>query len=262
MNTSESLNKLYDIYLEHRLAHAYLIETNDVEKCYQNVEILAKKLFCEKEYSEGCKNCNICNLIDKKNLKNYIVIEPDGKSIKKGQIDELKNICSTIPLFVNKNIYVIKYAERMNDTTYNKMLKFLEEPEENIFGFYITANKDNISSTILSRLEIIKDYYEIEAKSLLSDEELNIAMTFINKVENKDEDILWYNETVLTKAFKDKTTVENLFKYILEYYLNKANKDLFWQKRIALITKYMDRLNYNANSTLTLNSFVIEMGDL
>ena len=44
----------------------------------------------------------------------------------------------------------------MNDTSFNKMLKFLEEPEDNILGFYITRNKDSVANTIVSRCELIK----------------------------------------------------------------------------------------------------------
>lgn len=265
MNSNNLFDSLYNLYHEQKMAHAYLFETNDVELCYENVKILSKKLFCEQEFKKGCTNCNICTLIDKNNLPNFIVIEPDGKSIKKGQIDELKRVCSTIPLFVNKHIYIIKYAEKMNDTTYNKMLKFLEEPEDNIIGFYITENKDNIPSTILSRLEVVKSYYEKDPVDLLGDELKEAADNYISKLENHDSDILWYNETVLASMLKDRVKITNFFKYLFDYYYentNKVSNIKNIKKKIDLITKYLNTLDNNVNGQLALNSFSIEMGDL
>lgn len=262
MNNINNVQFLYNLSLEHKLAHAYLIETNDVELCYKNVEKLCKKLFCENEYSDNCKNCNICNLIDKKSLSNFIVIEPDGKSIKKKQIDDLKSTCALIPLFVKKNIYVIKYAEKMNDTAYNKMLKFIEEPEENIIGFYITSNKSNIPSTIISRLEIIKDYYEKEPEDLLSTELKKEADIFISKLESKDVDILWYNETILSNLLKERTDLINFIRYVFNYYYTQSNKCMNYKKITQIISKYINQLNSNVNGTLLMNSMILEIGEL
>lgn len=260
---SKALDNLYKLHLEHKLAHAYLIETNNIENCYENIVKLCKKLFCENEYCDNCNKCSICSLIDKKNLPNFIVVEPNGKSIKKAQIDALKKQCSTIPLFVNKNIYVIKEAEKMNDTVYNKMLKFLEEPEENIIGFYLTESKDNIPSTILSRLEIIKDLYEINYNELLNPELKEAADKYISMLENSDKNLVWYNINVLTDLLKERTDYNNFFKYILEKYkTNKCMKNDNYIKKIKLISKYLEELNYNVNGKLLLDSFAIEMSDI
>ena len=92
-------------------------------------------------------------------MPNIITIEPDGKSIKKDAVENLKKVFSLKPTYMPFNIYIIKYPEKMNASAYNKMLKFLEEPEEGIIGFYISKNKDNVASTIISRCELVKSYY-------------------------------------------------------------------------------------------------------
>ena len=258
MKEGNVFEKLFDLYREQKLAHAYLIETNDVEKCYQNVVNFSKKIFCKNEFNNTCNKCNICNMIDKNTLTNLITIEPDGKSIKKGQIDDLKKSCMSIPLFVDKNIYIIKYAEKMNDTAYNKMLKFLEEPEENIIGFYITSNKDNIPSTIISRLEVVKDYYNQANEKLLTDELKIAADNYINLLNKNDNNLVWYNETVILPLLKEKTDIVNFFKYIFNYYYIDR-KDY---QKIKILTKYLDQLNYNVNNKLLLDSFVLEMSDI
>ena len=258
MKESNIFEKLYNLYREQKFAHAYLIETNDVEKCYINVVNLSKKLFCPDTFEERCTKCNICNLIDKKTLPNLITIEPDGKSIKKGQIDELKKACSSMPLFVDKTIYIIKYAEKMNDTAYNKMLKFLEEPEENIIGFYITNSKDNMPSTIISRLEVIKDYYDIKSSSLLTIEQQNCIEKYIELLNKNDKNLIWYNETEILPLFKEKIDIINGFKYIFEYYHQEKNN----YEKLKILTKYLEELNYNVNTKLLLDSFVLEMSDI
>ena len=124
MEAKEVVKNLIDLYREKKLAHAYLIETNNITKCYEDIKVIIKNINCFHEYKENCSECNLCHLIDENTLPSFITIEPDGKNIKKESIEFLKNAFSKVPIYTENNIYVIKYAEKMNGTAFNKMLKF------------------------------------------------------------------------------------------------------------------------------------------
>ena len=58
-------------------------------------------------------------------------------------------------LLNSKRIYIIKEAEKLNVSSANTMLKFLEEPEDNIIAFLVTDNRYHVIDTLLSRCQIL-----------------------------------------------------------------------------------------------------------
>ena len=83
MFSNNQLKEIYNQYREKKLAHAYLIETNNMPKLETDLKDLIKALNCPAEYKEGCQECNFCNLINKDNLTSLKIITPEGTSIKK-----------------------------------------------------------------------------------------------------------------------------------------------------------------------------------
>lgn len=265
----EVFNNLLTLFRENKLAHAYLFETKDVEECYKELIIFIKKLLCSTEYAEKCDKCEICHLIDEGNIPSIITVEPDGKSIKTDAINNLKKAFSVMPVYIPYNIYIIKYPEKMNDTAFNKMLKFLEEPEDNILGFYITYNKDSVASTIVSRCELIKLTDTTSSnQGNLSDEEYelcnSLAKEYYQKLESSAQDITWYNSTVILKELTSQEQIVCLLKLIYNTYGTKfhENKDFIIIKKLKIIEKYLSELNYNMNTSLLLDSFALEMGEV
>ena len=155
INSSELENLIY-YYREKKLAHAYLISTNNIEKCKQVLLNVIKNIFCVQDYSENCNKCSLCHLIDINSLPSLRIITPDGNYIKKDQILELRNAFSRESQFTKESIYIIQNAEKMNKESANTMLKFLEEPLGNVIGFFITNQKENIMPTISSRCQILE----------------------------------------------------------------------------------------------------------
>ena len=274
MELNEVLQDLLDIYREYRLAHAYLIETNNITKCYDEMKEFIKIISCKKTFEPNCTKCNLCNLININNLPSLITIEPDGKSIKKEAIENLKSSFANYPIYTENNIYIIKYPEKMNATAFNKMLKFLEEPENNIIGFFITEDKDDIASTIISRCETLKIFYtdinDYDKLGIEVDEynKINVlAQTFIEKIEIGSKNIVWYNTNVLLKELPNREDIINFLKIVMNSYHNKLlSKDCFLKDNILrkekILVKYLEQLNYNVNISLLLDSLVIEMGQI
>ncbi len=281
------LENLVKYYHENKISHAYLIETNNLEKCYLDLLEVIKQIFCQNEYNKECNKCNICNLVNQNYLPSLVVISPDGMNIKKEQIVELKKKFSTVPIYTKENIYVIKNAEKLNGVSANTMLKFLEEPEQNILGFFITNNANNVISTIRSRCEVIKvlyDIHELDINNITNDinkDKFDVAIEYLFKIEVEKKLGIMYNRDVVLNKFSEKEDIKTVFKIIFIIYeellkkvmgldnkfdfekineLSSLDKDKVL-RRINLVTKFIDDIDSNVNVELLLDKFVIELGD-
>ena len=70
MNT-QVLSEIISKYRENKLAHAYLIETNNLDATLNDLKNLLKQLNCPEKYATSCTNCNLCNLINLNNLTRW-----------------------------------------------------------------------------------------------------------------------------------------------------------------------------------------------
>jgi DNA polymerase-3 subunit delta' len=217
-------------YREGKLAHAFLLETNDSNKCYKDVVELLKSFNCLYDYTDNCdKDCNVCRLIDSESLPSLITIVPEGQNIKKDQILSMMDKFSTKPVFTKYNMYVIREADRFNSSSANTLLKFLEEPEDNILGFFITNNKENVISTIRSRCQVFSCNYDTDIMQSLDEEILTDVKLYLNAIYKNKNDIL-YNKTHMSGYYKERIEWEKFFNTML-YYL----KDCYTSNRIDKI---------------------------
>lgn len=282
MSLENNLLEIYTKYREERLAHAYLIETNNIPRLMTDLKLLIKALLCPEEYTDTCHNCSLCNLINKNNLPSIIVIEPDGAFIKKAQIEDLKHAFGTKPIYSKYNIYIMKNAEKLNSSSANAMLKFLEEPTEGIIGFFLTTNKDVIIPTIKSRCQsLVINYKEdnIKEELNLTAEDYNCYQDIIKVLfKSIQEDSLLNNKEMILSKLPERKDIETLFRLILAIYFQaflrnskqvydeelleiieiKENNEKVTQK-LNIITKFLLDLRYNVNIELLLDKFVIEM---
>lgn len=274
------LEFLVDYYHEHKLSHAYLLETNNLEECFLELKGVIKKIFCEHEYTDNCQKCNICNLVDQNFLPSLQIIDSNGSIIKKEQVLELKRMFSTVPIYTKNNVYIIKGAEMLNASSANTMLKFIEEPEENIIGFFITNNLNNVISTVQSRCEIIKVFYDVDGINLdnlitNNDEMFNVAIEYLKKIELEKKDFIMYNGSVLLNKYKERDDFKRLFKIVFLIYQSKYEEKSYdvlkfldnlnkkeLLKRLKLVNYVIDALNSNMNIDLLLDKFIIELGEV
>ena len=274
--------ELIQAYRENKLAHAFLIETNDKEKSYHSLLQFLKILNCPDEYKEGCSNCNLCHLIDTNSLPSLLTVYPDGINIKKEQILEVKRAFQTKPVFSKYNMYIIMDAENLNSSSANTMLKFLEEPEDSIIGFFITNNKENVIDTIKSRCQILLDYYDVDISKQIPSSFKEMAISYVKELETSGIDAVFYNRDVLLPEIKDKKDLFYLFESLLDIYRNLfftvqnleeltdgykefkflLKKDVkYFERKVDLIMEILDEINYNLNISLVLDRFVLEGGD-
>ena len=163
----EEINK-FDDYLnkyikKDKINHAYLIETNANRKL-ELAEELAKKII---SYD------NSLSLEEMKLNNDLIVIDTDANIIKTEEIESLKEKLITKSINGNKRIYIIIGAEKLNDSASNKLLKFIEEPEEDIIAILVTDNKNNVITTIVSRCQLLRFIINEDKFSSCDDEYIN-----------------------------------------------------------------------------------------
>lgn len=252
-----------------RVSHAYLIEIdNDKDMIY--IYDFIKMILCDCLYQKIDKNNNIVKLIDNNNYPDIKIIEPDGNWIKKTQLLELQKEYNNKSLLGKKRIYIINKAERLNSSSANTMLKFLEEPEEDIIAILITDNRYHVLDTILSRCQILnlkEDNYNIEKE----DEIMDLIECFINP----NNFFLQYNY-LMNKEIVDKTIFKEKLQKIEHIFINYLNckfekslentekdlnillkkcddKDII--KYISIIEEEIPNLEFNVNFKLWLDSF-------
>ena len=240
-----------------------------------------KNIFCNEKYSQECKKCSLCHLIDLNNLPSLRIIEPQGNFIKKDQVLELKTLFAKDSQYTKESIYIIKNCEKMNNESANTMLKFLEEPDGKVIGFFITNHQDNVLPTIQSRCQHLDVIFEnnIYEEFNIDEEKYNhlisIVNSYLQKLEVEKKELILYNKECLMDLKKE--DIKNIFQIILFIYkkelesrfgidnyltnyafLNKyTNKNI--TKKINLLIEILKEVNYNVNIDLLLDRFVIEM---
>ena len=144
-----------------RLSHAYLFTgpngTYKKEMAYH----LAMMLYCKEEVP--CYKCEDCLAIMENRHLNIYYVEPFGQNIKKEQIIALQEEFSKTSLLPGPRIYIINEADKMNSSAANSLLKFIEEPNSDIYGILITEHKENILPTIVSRSMVVA-FSELDKK--------------------------------------------------------------------------------------------------
>ena len=278
MQESQALQKLLTSYHEGCLAHAFLLETNDQEKCIENLLQFLKVINCPQEFREDCTECNLCHLIETRNLPSLVFVSPETTTIKKEQILELKHLFQTKPTFSKYNVYIIENAECLNASSANTMLKFIEEPEDYILGFFITNNKENIIDTVRSRCQILLDYYAGGEHNTIPKVWKSIAVNYIKEIAVAFDGAMLYNKDVLIPLIHDRKELlylfQSLFDIFHQLYLAKTSGELdesleelrfllkkdkqYFLKRLDLLNEILDELNYNLNISFILDRFVLE----
>ena len=242
-----------------RLAHVFLLETNNMELCYKEVCEVIKSLNCPHKYIKDCnEECNLCYLVDSESLPSMVKIQADGAFIKKNQVLELKEKLSFKPIYSRYNTYILLEADKLNVQAANTILKFLEEPEDNILGFLITTNKENIITTIKSRCQTFSLMY---GDVVDSDESMReVAKSYLEKVVAK-------KGLMVNRLDLDREEVLTLFKNMLSLVKEDVIKNNFLKiddfkkiKMMELIENLLQKIKYNVNLDMLLDSFYIEVG--
>lgn len=262
-NYIDYINK---IIKNNKVSHAYLIELNDYEDDMKYIFDFIKMIICNIEYSELDKENNIIRLIDDNNYPDIKIIEPDGSTIKKGQMIDLQRDYSNKSLLDGKRIYVVKEADKLNPASANTILKFLEEPEEDIIAILLTQNRYKILETILSRCQILT--IKENSMPIIEDDLYDLLKCVINPNDFYIKYSSIVNDIIQDKDIA-KEKLEKIENIIIRYLENKYNnkeiddkliklfKDIDSNKLLNILKIIEDeikRLEFNVNYKLWLDA--------
>ena len=181
--------KVYDFIKKNHendsFSHAYIVES----KNYNNLDLFLQFF--------------VSNLLDKNDIDinnnpDIYIIKPDNGVIKKNQIDELQKKFFTKSFVSKKKVYIIYGADKMNEVSSNSLLKFIEEPAENIFAILVTENRFALLTTVLSRCQIIKLKFKSLDKNI--DDVYNIIYYASNSSRPLDESMYEYIKKIMEKV--------------------------------------------------------------
>ena len=174
-----------------------------------------------------------------------------------------------------RRVYIIYGFERLSREVSNKILKFLEEPNENIYALLMTENVDQILSTIISRCQIINLSFDIDDTSI---ENVNLMKEFLQMIVNSGFHAIANSNEYFKNAILDRNLfyqLFNLLEQIISENINKKcnvyyNKDFiidglndYDEKFLITIlnkTNYLKKLiKKNINLNLLIDRYIIEI---
>lgn len=120
---------------------------------YETGMYILQSLNCEKK-SLACSSCPSCVRFLQGIHPDCYIIDGEKKTIRKQDIDDLISHFELSSFETNHiSAYLIHRVENITEEAINALLKFLEEPRENLFAILTSANRERVLPTILSRVE-------------------------------------------------------------------------------------------------------------
>lgn len=267
---SEKLENYFNLRAsQNTISHAFLLYNSNYDSLKESLfSVISKYIFKDEVNEESC---------------DVLVVRPENSKIIKDQILDVQSKFKTKSQFHIAKTYIIDEAQMMNDYAANSLLKFLEEPEDNIYAFLITSNINSVLPTIKSRCQLIKvdDNVDFDIKNF--DNELILkSINLINKIENYKEDSIAYLPDIFSKK-EEKVVVMSIIKIIKYFYydvlnykfqntiqyfdeylstvekiaLNINEKDL--TRKLIVLNKSENVLKYNVNVNLFIDKLIFDM---
>ncbi len=241
------------------IAHSILFYGNDLDAQYELALYISRLLNCQKEQLENC-NCINCNWIRNNEHPAILTVsrldnKPDDDNSK--TVISIKQAHQIKQSLLNSSDFhrVFIFCDRDNDKniaglnklnfqeeTANALLKTIEEPPKNTTFFFLTRDKNDLISTIISRSQcfyvpsfnqenvdwtpikdIFENYFEFERKTVfeVAAKLNNYSKDSIKTLEQIQSYIIslmkanFSNKQFLTRLMHDAESVETAKKQIV-----------------------------------------------
>ncbi|PTM54847.1 DNA polymerase III subunit delta' [Desmospora activa] len=139
-----------------RITHAYCFAGPRGVGKERTALALAQALNCEVQGEKPCGTCRTCRQIQHGNHPDVRGVDPEGASIKIGQMRHLQQQFSFRSTAEVTRVVIIRQAEKMTLEAANSLLKFLEEPTARMVAILLTEQPHAILQTILSRCQLLR----------------------------------------------------------------------------------------------------------
>ena len=279
-----------------KLVQAYLFVSNDKDFLMQFSLDFSKKII------NPNNDKSINTMIENKKYPELKIIEPTNNVIKKEELYNLQHYFSLKPTIGKKLVYIISSADKFNLSSANSILKFLEEPNEDIVAILLTDNLTKVLPTIKSRCQVLifnntneetydkyyfYDNYNIDCESTEDfDKKYYNAIDIIKRLENNKINLFMHHKDLFIDCYKTKEEMIFLIDLILYFYYDTINyllkrniiymndeidliseiankNDLdILEKKVNIIGDIKEKLNTNMNIKLLIDELLIRFDEV
>ena len=223
----QTINNMID---RRQLPHA-LIFYGDKSTSKKEMAMYLTKYQYAKLFNEDIETSHHSRRIDDHSFTNLIIIEPTKGTIKKDQILSIIDEANKSSLEEGPKVFIFNEADTLNQSSANSLLKFIEEPLDDIYIIFLVNNLNSMLPTIKSRCTVFSFNYEFT--NLLS--LLNIteevfekyyldAMQIVYNLENLPKyQLLKYLKDI---SKKERNDILEIFKLVLKIYTIKFENRL------------------------------------
>ena len=240
-----------------KIVQAYLFVLDDMNYLMNYALSFSKMLISDNDDS-------INKLIDDNNYPEIKIINPVNDIIKKEDLNTLQKDFQVKPILGKKLIYIINGADKLNSSSANTILKFLEEPSDDIVAILLTNNLTKVLPTIKSRCQILlfesnnknkkrsfKDFYdEYKNNNDISEESFNTiienSIKIIEILEKININMFFHFKSDITDLFIKKEEYVILFDFMLYFYYDMLNYSL--KRDLLYINDYIDYIEKTEKS--------------
>lgn len=172
--------------VNNKLAHAYMLSGIKGSLQTETAYLLAQSLVCTKGMW-ACEVCDDCLRVKNNTYSDVIIIDGSKSIIKKEDVLELQSQFSMTAFEKSSaKIFIVKDAHNMTVSAANSLLKFLEEPSNDVLGILISDEVTSILPTIMSRCT------ELEFKQLAGDS----ALSLMNDLDISAREAHYFSQVV------------------------------------------------------------------
>ena len=151
----EQFDRFVHILEQGQLNHAFLF--SGYFGSYEMAQFIAKSLFCTNKVGVlPCEKCRNCKLIEQEEFPDVTIIRPINQFIKTERIRELVGQFAQSGIENPRQVFIIEQADKMHVNAANSLLKVIEEPQSEIYIFFLTSDEEMMLPTIRSRTQIFQ----------------------------------------------------------------------------------------------------------
>ncbi|MBI5729086.1 MAG: DNA polymerase III subunit gamma/tau [Candidatus Magasanikbacteria bacterium] len=188
------------------VAHAYLFSGPRGIGKTTMARLLAKAVNCDQRSKDSAEPCNACGSCDGINAGRYIdVIEIDAAS-QTGVDNVRENIIENVqfkPTMAKYKVFIIDEAHMLSPSSFNALLKTLEEPPAHALFILATTEAHKFPATVVSRCQrftfkkIGHDSIVKRLKKICQAEKVKVDKEVLERIAGKSEGGLRDAESLL-----------------------------------------------------------------
>ena len=258
-------------------SHAYLLNVNSLDSAFPYAKEFAKAIILENIEKDSFEYEDISYKIDNNEFDDLYVVNPETIGINNEEISKLMSYMETKSLRENgRRVYIIYGLERLSSVISNKILKFLEEPEENIYAILMSENYEKLLPTIVSRCQVLNLSFDI---SLDDPIKIDNMKAFLKSLLTKKKQMIAYEYDYFSDSLTDRIALYQNFE-ILEKIISESLNSLFikeeYKYRIEEMGFYPENtlinilnitnklkclIKNNINLNLLIDRYIIEVAE-